>query len=72
MSLTATSGTSFSAVAEVHPAMVEPKDGAAITVPICMLASKDEDPEAVKGFKENLKVENHIETFSDQVHVSFA
>ena len=69
--MTATSGTPFSAVAEVHPAMVDPKDGEAITVPICMLASGDEDSDAVEGFKENLKVENHVETFPDQVHVSY-
>lgn len=51
--------------------MVDPKDAEGITVPICMLASKDEDTEAVKNFKNNLKVESHVETFDDQVHVSF-
>jgi hypothetical protein len=68
--MTSTKGTVFSAAAEVHPAMVDPKDGEGITVPICVLASKDEDPEAIKGFKSNLKVAHHIETFSDQIHVS--
>lgn len=66
--MTSTSGTPFSAVIEVHPAMVDPNDAKDITIPLCMLASKDEDPEAVKGFKENLKVNNHVETFSDQIH----
>ncbi|MCJ1248200.1 hypothetical protein MMC30_005417 [Trapelia coarctata] len=68
VSLTAQSGTPFSAAAEVHPAMVDPKDAERITVPVCMLASKDEDPEAVKGFETNLKVASHVETFGDQVH----
>lgn len=72
MSLTAQSGTKFSAAAEVHPAMVDPKDAEGITVPICMLASKDEDAEAVKNFEKTLKVASHVETFDDQVHVSAA
>lgn len=46
------------------------EDGAKITVPICMLASKDEKAEDIEAFKKALKVENHIETFGDQVHVS--
>ena len=45
-------------------------DGAKITVPICILASKDEDAAVIETFKKELKVENHVETFSDQVHVS--
>jgi len=49
--------------------MVDPKDAEGITVPVCMLASKDEDPEAVNGFEKNLKVASHVETFGDQVHV---
>jgi len=66
--LTAQSGTPFSAVAEVHPAMVDPKDAEGIKVPMCMLASGDEDAEAVKKFGENLKETSHIETFGDQIH----
>ena len=50
--------------------MVDPKDGEAITIPICMLASGDEDKEAVAAFEKSLKVKNHVETFQDQVHVS--
>lgn len=68
VSLTSQSDTPFSAAAEVHPAMVDPKDAEGITVPFCMLASGDEDAETVKKFGEALKVSNHIETFSDQVH----
>lgn len=68
VSLTAQPGTAFSAVAEVHPAMVDPADAKGIKVPLCMLASGDEDANAVKEFGKTLSVENHIETFSDQVH----
>lgn len=67
--MTSGSGTPFSAVAEVHPALVDPSDAGKITVPLCMLASKDENPDDVKKFKEGLKVENHVETFGDQLHV---
>lgn len=69
VSLSSGSGTPFSAVAEVHPALVDPSDAEKVTVPMCMLASKDEKPEDVKKFKEALKVDNHVETFDDQVHV---
>lgn len=68
VSLTSTSGTLFSASAEVHPAMVDPNDAKGITVPLCLLASKDENPDDVKKFKENLVVNNFVETYDDQLH----
>ena len=68
VSLTAQPGTPFSAVAEVHPAMVDPSDAKGIHVPLCMLASGDEDAQAVKDFSATLTVDKHIETFGDQVH----
>ena len=68
VSLSSQQGTPFKAVAEVHPAMVDPNDAKGITVPVCMLASKDEDPDAVKGFQKELKVKSHVETFADMVH----
>ncbi|KAL8737592.1 MAG: hypothetical protein Q9181_001534 [Wetmoreana brouardii] len=68
VSLTSQSGTLWSAAAEVHPAMVDPNDAKGIKIPLCMLASGDENPEDVKKFKENLSVDNHVETFGDQVH----
>lgn len=48
--------------------MVDPNDAKGIAVPFCMLASGDEDAEAVKGFEKELKVPKHVETFGDQVH----
>ena len=48
--------------------MVDPADAKGIKVPLCMLASKDEDPETVKQFEKELTVKSHVETFGDQVH----
>ena len=58
----------FSAAAEAHPAMVDPADAPNIAVPLCLLASKDEDVEAVKAFEKALKVPSEVRTFGDQVH----
>jgi dienelactone hydrolase len=58
----------FKAGVECHPAMVAADDAKSIKVPLCMLASKDEDPEDVKKFEENLTVAKHVETFGDQIH----
>ena len=52
--------------------MVDPKDAANISVPFALLASKDEDADAVNAFATDLKVEKYIETFSDVPHVSLA
>ena len=68
VSLTSQSDTPFTAAAEVHPAMVDSNDAKGITIPLCMLASKDEDKDAVKKFEEELKVPKHVETFDDQIH----
>ncbi|KAI4215530.1 MAG: hypothetical protein LQ351_001999 [Letrouitia transgressa] len=62
------SGTVFSAAAEVHPAMVDPNDAKDITIPLCMLASGDENPKDVDAFEKALTVPKHVETFGDQVH----
>ncbi|KAL9044871.1 MAG: hypothetical protein Q9214_002023 [Letrouitia sp. 1 TL-2023] len=68
VSLTSKSGTVFSAAAEVHPAMVDPGDAKDITIPLCMLASGDENPKDVDAFEKALTVPKHVETFGDQVH----
>jgi len=65
---TSDSSTIFSAAAECHPAMVDPKDAEKIKIPLCMLASGDESAEDVKKFEENLTTDKHVETFSDQIH----
>ena len=58
----------FKAAVEAHPAMVDPKDAEGIKIPFCMLASKDEDPDTIRQFEENLAVSKHVETFTDQIH----
>jgi len=58
----------FAAGAAVHPAMVDANDAKAVKVPLALLASKDEDAEAVRGFAAALAGPKHVETFADQVH----
>ena len=60
----------FSAAAEAHPSMVDPKDAARITIPTCVVASGNEDANAVKSFIEALNVPSYHETLSDQVHIA--
>lgn len=50
--------------AMAHPAMRDPADAKDVRVPLVLLASKDEDVEAVQLFKSNLGgVESRVETF---------
>jgi len=65
---TSTSDTPFTAAAEVHPAMVDPKDAEGIKIPLALLASKDEPAEDVKKFEANLTGEKYVEVFGDQIH----
>ncbi|KAH8689561.1 Alpha/Beta hydrolase protein [Talaromyces proteolyticus] len=58
----------FKAGAQAHPAMLDPADAKNVHVPIALLASKDEDPEAVKGYEQNLTVAKLVETFPTQIH----
>lgn len=58
----------FKAGAEVHPAMVSADDAKGISIPIAMLASKDEPAEDVEKFEKALTGPKHVETFGDQVH----
>lgn len=48
--------------------MIDPEDAKHITIPVCILPSKDEDVDDIKAFQKNLTVDNHVETFGDQVH----
>lgn len=67
--LSATADTNpFSAIASIHPAMVDPADADGLSVPTIMLASGDEPADDVKKFEDNLKVAKHVEIFKDQIH----
>ena len=68
VSLSSGEDSPFTAVAEVHPGLVDAKDAATIRKPLCMLASGGENADDVKDFAAALKVPNHVETFEDQVH----
>jgi len=48
--------------------MLAAEDAPKITVPICMLPSKDEDAEEVKKFEAALTVPKYFETFKDSPH----
>lgn len=58
----------FNAAVQCHPAMVDPNDAKEVSIPMMMLASKDEPPNDVQAFKANLQVPNHVETFPTQIH----
>lgn len=60
--------TLFKAAVQVHPGMIDAADAAKCTIPICMLASKDEPADDVKKFEEALTVTKHVETFDTQIH----
>lgn len=48
--------------------MLDPEEAKSVTVPMCVLASKDEDSAEVSSFGANLRVPKHIQTFEDQIH----
>lgn len=66
--MTSRSGTAWKAAAECHPAMLDPNDASGISIPFCLLASKDETKEDVKKFEQNLEGEKLVEIFDDQIH----
>ena len=55
----------FSVAASVHPAMVDPADADGITIPMTLLASKEEPADTVKKFEDALKVPKHVEIRDD-------
>ena len=50
------------------PARVDPEDAKKVTIPLAMLASKDEPADTVKAFHEALSTPKLLETFHTQVH----
>lgn len=48
--------------------MVDPSEAEGIKIPLCMLASKDEEAADVEKFKQNLSGAKHVEIFADQIH----
>lgn len=70
VSLSAGEGTPFSVAAEVHPSMIDPTDGEKVQIPICVLASGDEDAKEVQAFVDNVKRPKYLETYDKMPHVS--
>ncbi|KAF2203880.1 dienelactone hydrolase family protein-like protein [Delitschia confertaspora ATCC 74209] len=68
VNLSSQEGTPFKAAAACHPAMVAAADAPGITIPYCMLPSKDEDKAEIEKWEQGLKVPHHVEFFADQVH----
>lgn len=61
-------GTPFKVGAEIHPAMVDASEAENISIPLMLLASKDEPVDDVKKFEAALTGPKHVETFPDQIH----
>jgi dienelactone hydrolase len=68
IALTSGADTPFKVSAQCHPGMIDPADAAKITIPMCVLASKEEDVGEVEAFEKALVVEKHVETFDTQIH----
>ena len=48
--------------------MISPEEAPGVKIPFCMLASKNEDADAVQAYEKGLQVEKYFETFADQFH----
>ena len=68
ISLLSGPGTPLTAAAQTSPAMVDPKDAENISIPMCLLASQDENVEDIKKFEENLKGVKHVATYDTMPH----
>jgi dienelactone hydrolase len=68
VALTSHAKSPYKAAAQCHPAMVDPSEAPEITIPFCVLASKDESPEDIKKFDASLSVPKLVETYADQIH----
>lgn len=58
----------FKAVVQTSPAMLDADDASKVTVPMMVLASKEESTEDVQKYEAALKGTKHIEVFRDQIH----
>lgn len=58
----------FRAAVQCHPAMLDPNDAKQVTIPMALLASKDENVADVNAYRDNLKVPKLVETFPTQIH----
>jgi len=68
VSVASTENTPFGAAVELHPSGLDPADAPKITIPLCMLASQDEDGPTVKAFDDGLVVPKLVETYDGAPH----
>ncbi|KAI9719494.1 MAG: hypothetical protein M1828_006201 [Chrysothrix sp. TS-e1954] len=68
VNLSSQKGTQFKAAVSAHPAMVDPKDAAATTIPFFMIPSEGEKKEDVEAWEKEIKVKNKVEWYPKQVH----
>lgn len=68
IALTSQTSSPYKAAAQCHPAMVDPSEAPKISIPFCLLASKDESAEDIQKFDASLQQPKHVETYSDQIH----
>jgi dienelactone hydrolase len=68
VSLASGPGTPFKAAAQSSPAMIDPKDAEKVSIPMCMLASKNEPADDVKKYEQALKGVKHVEIYETQIH----
>lgn len=68
VSINARDPTLFTAAAQCHPAFMDPCDGASVSIPMCIIASGDEDPVDIQKYVRCLKGDKRVETFSDMSH----
>jgi hypothetical protein len=70
MSLSCTADKPFAAGVELRPSGLATAHAPKVAVPLCLLASEDEDAEAVKAFGEALTVQKLVERYEGAPHVS--
>lgn len=66
--LSSFSGSPFNVAIQVHPSGLDAEDAPKITIPMCMLASKDEDNEIVQKFDDLLDVPKLVDTYPSAPH----
>lgn len=67
-SLLSQEGSPFKVAVQTSPALIDPSEGAKVTIPMMILASEDESKEEVSQYSDNLKVTKQIETFTGYGH----
>jgi len=67
-SLIAGKDTKFKAAVQTSPALMDSTEAEKVTIPMMVLASKEEPADEVKKYGDKLTVKKHVETFDDQLH----